>query len=1031
MLGWCFCRKCRPGRPNSERILLPRMSLLGKPLNYNRGTRRDVRYRRLQSRVYNFLERPRGLHAIFYHVMVFLMVFTCLALSVFSTIKEYEEDAVYILFRMEILVVIWFTMEFGARLWSSGCRSRYQGSFGRLKFVKRPFCIIGDKRSNLAQMGNDINRGFLRFADIVTILASIVVLGMGTSGQVFATSALRGLRFFQILRMVRMDRRGGTWKLLGSVVYAHRQELITTMYIGFLGLIFASFLVYMWEKDVNDKFSNFAQALWWGVITLCTVGYGDMVPITWQGKLIASCCALLGISFFALPAGILGSGFALKVQQQQRQKHMIRRRQPAATLIQAVWRCYAADEHSVSVATWKIHQVALPSPPASRASSSFKHNTSFVARLPTIRRHKSQTIQTPGGGDGTGMSKQSGSSRASSRYTRTIRDINASVENLEVVQNGKSMNPSFSEDSVAETTCLKNIKNSDASQPVPLVNCKLSSSAGSLAQFPDSEPPIQMDSGGDRVEEQAKSEPANRHLTIPVVLYGFLHGNFLGSTLSLRNPRVAPANNEPDVEAGQQELDGGSDTCQRSSTLPLPRASQRSPTSSPNRSPGSGRTGRFFAAATHFLETGFTNSNGGATIEVANEDEEPRCTQLTNRHKTAIRFIRKVSVRIYSFPDKEPSTDSFFIWQLKYFVARRKFKEALKPYDVKDVMEQYAAGHVDLLGRVKMLHLRLDQILGKQGSKAKDVYASKISLASRVVKVERQVADIEEKLDVLIKAYMEDRDRFLALPLPAKPKIHSISPNHKPLHHAHNLAMIDVWKRTAALSVHPEQVSVGPAPVVIDSVTDSPELRSLTSTQTITTTTDAIATQTPMPPHMQHTATNTKSSVLNSYQLGSEKQQHNDVFMTELENRTKKRVTLSLQRSTSEPYSKQEQRINIPDEGAESLDSSAKPTPPDNSIILIDEYEDFEEEDLNCEGEMDHFPSWEIDSDIGVDVDVDADADGDCDESTEDTALLQCATRTAIVITPISPVSSAHNLQQLNDQTTTLNKSNLLPPDSG
>ncbi|XP_032292543.1 potassium voltage-gated channel subfamily KQT member 1 isoform X3 [Drosophila virilis] len=848
-----FKGKCRPAGPKkSQQFLQPRMSLLGKPLNYNRGThRRDARYRRMQSRLYNFLERPRGLHAIFYHVMVFLMVFTCLALSVFSTIKEYEEDAVYILFRMEIIVVIWFTMEFGARLWSSGCRSRYQGTLGRLKFIKQPFCII----------------------DIITILASIVVLGMGTSGQVFATSALRGLRFFQILRMVRMDRRGGTWKLLGSVVYAHRQELITTMYIGFLGLIFASFLVYMWEKDVNEKFSNFAQALWWGVITLCTVGYGDMVPITWQGKLIASCCALLGISFFALPAGILGSGFALKVQQQQRQKHMIRRRQPAATLIQAVWRCYAADEHSVSVATWKIHQVALPSPPASRASSSFKHNTSFVARLPTIRRHKSQTIQTPGP-DGTPMSKPPGSSRASTRYTRTIRDINASVENLEVVQNGKSMNPSFSEDSVAETTCLKNIKNSDAS---------------------------------------------NQNLT--------------HKSISLIH-KLPP-----------------------------------------------------------------------------DEDEEPRCTQLTNRHKIAIRFIRK----------------------LKYFVARRKFKEALKPYDVKDVMEQYAAGHVDLLGRVKMLHLRLDQILGKQGSKAKDVYASKISLASRVVKVERQVVDIEEKLDILIKAYMEDRDRFLALPLPAnpKPKIHSISPSHSHnLHHTHNQSMIDVWKRTATLSVHPELVSA-PAGAAAGATSvdrlDSNET-ALTSTQTVTTTTDAIATQTPMP-HTQHTATNTKSSVLNPYQLTPEKQQHNDVFMTDLENRTKKRVTLSLHRSTSEPYSKHEQRINMPDEGAQSLDSGAKPTPPDSSIILIDEYEDFEEEDLNCEGEMEHFPSWEIDSDIGADVDVDA--DGDCDESTEDTALLHCATRTAIVITPISPVSSALNLQSLNDQTTTLNKSNLLPPDSG
>ncbi|XP_039227332.1 uncharacterized protein LOC6528877 isoform X12 [Drosophila yakuba] len=584
------------------------------------------------------------------------------------------------------------------------------------------------------------------------------------------------------------------------------------------------------------------------------------------------------------------------------------------------------------------------------------------------------------------------------------------------------MNPSFSEDSVAETTCLKNIKNSDASHPATLGNCKLSLSAGSLAQFPDRDQDCrgQGEGEGDQAEERAKAGGSRRNLTIPVVLYGFLHGNFLGSTLSLRNPRVAPANDQ-DLEAGREEDEVRKDTCQRSNTLPLPVKP-----GSPSGSPGSGRTGRFFAAASHFLETGFSNPN--PTIDVAtsnqnlthkpislihklpaDEEDEPRCTQLTNRHKTAIRFIRK----------------------LKYFVARRKFKEALKPYDVKDVMEQYAAGHVDLLGRVKMLHLRLDQILGKQGSKAKDVYASKISLASRVVKVERQVADIEEKLDILIKAYMEDRDRFLALPLPAKPKIHSISPSHKPLHHAHNLAMIDVWKRTAALSVHPEQVTT--TPLLNPSAPDITELHSLTATQTPTTTTDAIATQTPMPPHVQHTATNTKSSVLNSYQLGSEKQQHNDVFMTELENRTKKRVTLSLHRSTSEPYSKQEQRITIPDEGADSLDSSAKPTPPDSSIILIDEYEDFEEEDLNCEGEMDHFPTWEIDSDIGVEVDVDADADGDgdCDESTEDTALLQCATRTAIVITPISPVSSAHNLQQLNDQTPTLNKSNLLPPDSG
>lgn len=71
----------------------------------------------------------------------------------------------------------------------------------------------------------------ITFLDIITIAASIVVLAltMKSGGQVLAASALRGLRFFQILRMVRMDRRGGTWKLLGSVVFAHRQVLFCSL----------------------------------------------------------------------------------------------------------------------------------------------------------------------------------------------------------------------------------------------------------------------------------------------------------------------------------------------------------------------------------------------------------------------------------------------------------------------------------------------------------------------------------------------------------------------------------------------------------------------------------------------------------------------------------------------------------------------------------------------------------------------------------------------------------------------------------
>ena len=278
-------------------------------------SRRGASYRKFQAKIYNFLERPAGKVAFAYHILVFLLVFFCLGLSIFSTIPDHEVEAGEILYYLEIVIVVWFGLELIIRGWSAGCRSRYQGWLGRIKFIKSPFCLI----------------------DVVTITASVIVL-TGNEHRMYAASALRGLRFFQILRMVRMDRRGGTWKLLGSVVYAHRQELLTTLYIGFLVLMFSSFIMYQVEKDVeHGKFSTFAHALWWGFITVCTVGYGDAVPVTWKGKVIACFCALFGISFFALPAGILGSGFALKVQQQQRQKHMIRRRGPAATLIQSLW----------------------------------------------------------------------------------------------------------------------------------------------------------------------------------------------------------------------------------------------------------------------------------------------------------------------------------------------------------------------------------------------------------------------------------------------------------------------------------------------------------------------------------------------------------------------------------------------------------------------------------------------------------------------------------------------------------------------
>ncbi|XP_058891932.1 potassium voltage-gated channel subfamily KQT member 5 isoform X3 [Kogia breviceps] len=544
-----------------------RMSLLGKPLSYSSGQscRRNVKYRRLQNYLYNVLERPRG-WAFVYHAFVFLLVFGCLILSVFSTIPEHTKLASSCLLILEFVMIVVFGLEFIIRIWSAGCCCRYRGWQGRLRFARKPFCVI----------------------DTIVLIASIAVVSAKTQGNIFATSALRSLRFLQILRMVRMDRRGGTWKLLGSVVYAHSKELITAWYIGFLVLIFSSFLVYLVEKDANKEFSTYADALWWGTITLTTIGYGDKTPLTWLGRLLSAGFALLGISFFALPAGILGSGFALKVQEQHRQKHFEKRRNPAASLIQCVWRSYAADEKSVSVATWKPHLKALHTCSPTKkeqgeASSSQK--LSFKERV-----------------------------RMASPRGQSVKSRQASL--------GDRRSPST--DITAEGSPTKVQKS-----------------------------------------------------------WSFNDRTRFRPSLRLKSSQPKPV-----------------------------------------------------ADADTALGTDDVYDDKGCQCDVSVED-------LTPPLKTVIRAIRI----------------------MKFHVAKRKFKETLRPYDVKDVIEQYSAGHLDMLCRIKSLQTRVDQILGKgqitSDKKSREKITAEhettddLSMLGRVVKVEKQVQSIEAKLDCLLDIYQQ------------------------------------------------------------------------------------------------------------------------------------------------------------------------------------------------------------------------------------------------------------------------------------
>lgn len=141
--------------------------------------------------------------------------------------------------------MLFFGAEYTLRLWSAGCRSKYMGVWGRLKFAKKLISIIGG-------LGQCFVFKEYFHADLCIVLASFVILVYTTAdlkgedsatstgknrarkclqqialiGQFLSASVVRGIRFMQILRMLHVDRQGGTWRLLGSVVFIHRQVRI-------------------------------------------------------------------------------------------------------------------------------------------------------------------------------------------------------------------------------------------------------------------------------------------------------------------------------------------------------------------------------------------------------------------------------------------------------------------------------------------------------------------------------------------------------------------------------------------------------------------------------------------------------------------------------------------------------------------------------------------------------------------------------------------------------------------------------------
>lgn len=233
----------------------------------------------------------KGIERLINIALLILIVLNVITV-ILETVRGLDEEFHAGFRALEVFSVAVFSVEYGLRLWSSTSVPKYSSPIvGRLRFASTPLALI----------------------DLLAI-APFYLPWLVTLDLRF----VRVVRLFRLLRSLKLARYSHALHTLGRVARAKKEELAITAFLGLVLLILASSLMYYVEEEAQPTvFSSIPAAMWWAIVTLTTVGYGDIYPITPLGRALASGLAILGIGLFALPAGIMASGFAEELQRRK------------------------------------------------------------------------------------------------------------------------------------------------------------------------------------------------------------------------------------------------------------------------------------------------------------------------------------------------------------------------------------------------------------------------------------------------------------------------------------------------------------------------------------------------------------------------------------------------------------------------------------------------------------------------------------------------------------------------------------------
>jgi voltage-gated potassium channel len=208
--------------------------------------------------------------------------------SVPSLSEKYSRSFLY----FEIFSVIIFGAEYIARIWASSERKDTRHSSGFRRRLSYIFSFTG-------------------IIDFLAIVPSILAI--------FITSVdLRWLRVLRLLRLLKISHYSTALEDLWSAIRHERSSFVAALYLFGIALFFSSAMMYVAENTAQpDKFRSIPETMWWSLITLTTVGYGDVSPLTPLGKIIGAVTAIMGVCVVALLTGIVANAFANQVARRK------------------------------------------------------------------------------------------------------------------------------------------------------------------------------------------------------------------------------------------------------------------------------------------------------------------------------------------------------------------------------------------------------------------------------------------------------------------------------------------------------------------------------------------------------------------------------------------------------------------------------------------------------------------------------------------------------------------------------------------